>query len=1391
MKSKRFPFFAVSRAAQLTAVAFSMLGSSLWAGSLTWDGSDTGNAAADGGAGTWDTNTTANWWNGSADVVWPALGGTDDDAVFANSAGTVTVSTVTANDLTFSTTGYILTGSTLTLNGTTPTITTDPGVAASISSVVAGSVGLTKAGTGTLTLNNAQSNTYTGNTLVNAGTLVEKTSSTGGWTRSSASTTISNGGTLKLDFSSQTGPLQANNVKTIAVNSGGTLELTSTIQNVDGSYLAAGSTVTGAGTISKTGVGVVELLATSSFAFSGQLNIVTGAFANNGITWSGNPSVDIASGAFLDLRTGTIAIDKLTGTGTVGSDYITATTLSVGNNSGSSTFDGVIRNTLNSFPLFGGSNNSGTVALTKNGSGTFTLTGANTYTGTTTVSAGTLQIGNAGTSGTLGAGAVTNNAILAFNRTDSLTAGNAISGSGALQQNGVGGTTILTGANNYSGTTTITAGTLQIGNAGTVGTLGTGAVTNNSILAFNRTDSMTVANAISGGGALQQNGAGTLILSGAGTYTGVTAVNAGTLNVSGTLTSSITVNSGGTLRGTGSTTGSLALSSGSAIFGAAGTAAGDNGTAFTVVNVDSSAGSVTVLGTLSASNTLDLVRYTGTWTGNAANFNTSAFRSGTVTSVAAASGNKLQFATSKLTDTWIAASGTWDNSHAAGLWTNGTDNAYYSGDDVVFSDVSGQPTATVTIGTLVTPGSVLLNNTTSTAYTLGGAGSITGLASLTKSGNGTVTLTGANTYSGGTTLSAGQMNINNASAIGSGALTISGGVIDNTTAAAITLSTNNAQNWNGDFTFTGTKDLSLGTGAVALNASRQVTVSAGTLTVGGTISGTGFSLTKAGAGKLILSGNSTGYNGAVNINSGTLQVDSANGLTSANNVTLGQSGSNTPTLTFNVANTTIGSLTVAANVTGAQWNPNVVFGIISGVTTLNSPLNVSAGAALFSGKITGNGGGAGNDTLIIKGGGGFWEPDTTVANDFSGNVHLTTGQVKLQVFGAPGSNVTIPDASLLIIDSVASLSMNNLAANLVETIDGLSGGGTINQSNGLGKNLTLTINANNSANDALRTFSGSLGNLGSSIVTFGGIGTQGFSGANLNYTNATNINNGTLKLTDTTAWNSAITLGASNTPKVQLNNSAAGTWTLSNVISGGSAAATVEKTGAGTVSLTGANTYTGATTVAAGTLAVNGSALPNAGKLVITGGKVAPTGTEVVDTLYFGAVQQASGTWGSSTAVPTPAHIDDTHFSGTGVVSVTTGAAGGYTTWAATNAPTGTPSDDYDGDGVGNGVEFVLGGLASTNDLTKLPAPTIVGSNLLFTFVRDDAAAASPGTTVQIEVGTTLAAWPDVYTVGVDTASSTAGVTVTDNGTTDTVTLTIPRAPDAAKFARLKVKVAP
>lgn len=118
---------------------------------------------------------------------------------------------------------------------------------------------------------------------------------------------------------------------------------------------------------------------------------------------------------------------------------------------------------------------------------------------------------------------------------------------------------MITGSNAYGGGTTISAGTLQVGNGGASGSL-VGSIVNNAALVFNRSDTYTFAGNISGLGALHQSGNGTLTLSGSASC-GSTYVDAGTLAICGgtiaNLAAAIADNAGSnatvTVTGNGST----------------------------------------------------------------------------------------------------------------------------------------------------------------------------------------------------------------------------------------------------------------------------------------------------------------------------------------------------------------------------------------------------------------------------------------------------------------------------------------------------------------------------------------------------------------------------------------------------------------------------------------------------------------------------------------------------------------------------------------------------------------------------------------------------------------------------------------------------------------------
>ncbi|WP_177217859.1 autotransporter domain-containing protein [Nitrosomonas eutropha] len=203
-------------------------------------------------------------------------------------------------------------------------------------------------------------------------------------------------------------------------------------------------------------------------------------------------------------------------------------------------------------------------SLAKAGSGTLILTGANTYTGGTTITSGTLQLGNGDTTGSI-TGNVVNDGVLAFNRSDTVTFASAISGSGAVQQIGAG-TTILTGSNSYTGGTEFHGGTLQISSDANLGAPSGGLSFTGGTLATTasfdsiRSVSLTqpgrinvasgtelgLRGGVSGGGDLVKQGDGTLRLDhGANTY-GNTRVEAGALignagSISGNISNAGTV----------------------------------------------------------------------------------------------------------------------------------------------------------------------------------------------------------------------------------------------------------------------------------------------------------------------------------------------------------------------------------------------------------------------------------------------------------------------------------------------------------------------------------------------------------------------------------------------------------------------------------------------------------------------------------------------------------------------------------------------------------------------------------------------------------------------------------------------------------------------------------
>lgn len=185
-------------------------------------------------------------------------------------------------------------------------------------------------------------------------------------------------------------------------------------------------------------------------------------------------------------------------------------------------------NTNYHYVLSGSGSIGGGAMLVMNGGGTAVLATNNTYTGTTSVIGGTLQVGNGGTVGTIGSGAVAVDGVLSFKRSDNVTLANTVTGNGTVSQDGAG-TLLVTGSLGQIGGINISSGTLQIGDGTAVGSISGANILNNGSLVISRPDAVTLNNVISGTGSLTKLGTNTLTLGGANTYSGGTTYAGGTV----------------------------------------------------------------------------------------------------------------------------------------------------------------------------------------------------------------------------------------------------------------------------------------------------------------------------------------------------------------------------------------------------------------------------------------------------------------------------------------------------------------------------------------------------------------------------------------------------------------------------------------------------------------------------------------------------------------------------------------------------------------------------------------------------------------------------------------------------------------------------------------------
>jgi fibronectin-binding autotransporter adhesin len=978
--------------------------------SLTFDtaaaaftiGSTSGNSLllSSGGAVTLGTTGTSFTGTNTTETISAPI--TLEPAT-ATTAGTYTFinNSTTATDV-LSIGGTIMGGTTsstvtLTLNGANTGLNT---VSGSISNGSASSLGVTKTGGGKWIL--SASNSYSGGTNFTGGTLVvTNASGLGSGTVNFAGSSM----TLQLlnDGTGSNGTITYGNNITFSSGGNDTVTLGNNGSGNTGNTIALGTLTLSSGT--------------NNFAVQGN-NSYQASFTNIVLTTNGllgdqatpvtikGAISDTGSGhGFFKANTGTLFL-----TTAAASSYTGATTI----------YNGAI--SLNAMNDIGpGQINFGGLDPTTSGQGTSKLI----YTG---------------------AGDTVTNAINLSGTTGGVTIEN--DGSGALVFNGsfsVGGagskTLTLTGSN--------TAGNNTF---------------NSAIVDNSSTNKTTVTVA----------GTGRWIFSGNNTYSGLTTVGGNSTVV---LSGDNSAASGGvTVSGSGGSTGLSTLDVNSATALGTGTLTLNNGHSV----IDNTSGSDLAVTT---NNPISPGSFTFTGT-NSLNLGT-----GTVTFTSH--------------PTWQINS----NTLTLGGTLNGGTGAY-----IIKAGA----------GTLALTGSISYTGTTSVGLS-------------TNPNAGTLLLSGDNSAAtGGFTVFNATLDINSPTALGTGKLTFNNGanpVIDNTSGSAVTETTAPTQAWAGSFTFTGSSNLDLGTGAVTLSNSPTVTVTAGTLTVDGVIGGLAGQLTKAGAGTLVLTG-ANNYTGPNVVNAGTLTLSGSG--------TLGSTGN-----------------ALAVN------NPNTGAG--TAVT-----LNLSTTAGTTTGSLSGTiqTPSSGTNTATINNGGQLLTVNQTAIATFpgtiTGNGGFTLGASSTKTLTLSGTNTytgpTLVSASALELAQEASL-YNNTPANWTAANITVASGATLIFAVGSSPQFTSsdldTIQAN----------------------TKNGLNNNGFeAGSAMGF--------------DTTAGNFTY----------------ASAITDSTGTGGGSVG--VSKFGANTLTLPTADTYSGNTTIFAGALqADDGTGLPNASLLVLSGGVLQSNGS--------------------------------------------------------------------------------------------------------------------------------------------------------------------------------------
>ena len=1116
---------------------------------------------------------------------------TNPVSVASGSSGPLTLGGGTDNNSTFS--GAITVNNNLTVSQVSNTGSNALSLTGGISSG-GGTQTVTFAGPGNINVSNNSISDGSGAVavVVSGGVITFSTANT-----FSGGLTINDG----MLISATSGGSTALGIGNVTVNSGGTLQ-----GNAGDSFgYGSGSSpalITIAGGTVTSGTNGSYRITLPNITFSGGGTLTSGA-GNNGDS-GGNFSL-FAQGAS-SATVSVINPGATTALVRAGSVAVQAGAVDFDVARGTATSDLTISASLTDWMSNG-------ATLTKNGAGIMTLSGASTYSGTTTISGGTLTL-----SGSLAAAnaSFTNVSVGSsgtFNVTSTATLGSA--GAPATLTNN--GATTFSNAAQSLATLNGTSGTASLAlNGTTLSISGGGAFAG------------AITNGTSGTGSLAVTGS-TLTLSGASTYSGATNVqNNGTLVLSGTSaalgTTAVTVASGATFSaqpGSGSNTlaGSLTLSDGSNFnmtdgsigtfkitgSGTALSVGSSTGAALTFELGSGNAGTDTIavtngtvaVGSVAGTVTISPLTLTSLVPGNynlitapAGGFAGSGpnnFTLLTTSLIAGGNSYALTLNNSTTTDEVLTITANaptaayWGGAEGDGVWkTQNPGTNWLNGP--AGSDTYQLPGATTTV--------YFTANTAAgpTTTTLGQDFSIAGLQ-----------FTGSGTAAGSSSYTIGSANT---LTIGVGGITLASTAAAQTISTAVTLG--GPQNWTNN--------------------------SSNTLTVSGAVGGSGSAnLTLNGTGTVILSSASGNtYAGSTTISSGVLQLGSA---LAVQNSTLAVNVNNGLTFGSVVGGTfTVGGLAGSGNVALTDLVANPVTLQVGNNGTSNT----------YAGNLSGNGGLTVLGGTQVLSGGNTYNGTTTV----SGSGTLTLADGSLAAASASFTNVSVGSSGTFNVD--AGVTLGSLSAPVTLTDNGATTFSNGTQSlatlNGTSGTASLALQ-----NSTALTVSG--GGAFAGAITDGGSGagsltvtgsTLTLSGAST-YSGGTNVQNGTLILTGSLASTGAVTLGNSGTSGLfqlgsgssSVNQTVASLTTSGSghanaVVGGASALSTLTVnnsspdsysgvlggsgtnqnnlaltlSGDGTLTLGGANTYSGPTAVTGGGTLQNGvnNALPTGTVLTLS-----------------------------------------------------------------------------------------------------------------------------------------------------------------------------------------------